>query len=184
MRVYHYYYSTYFCGRHMEGYNNGYTTGSETREEADTRFMKEALRQAKLAYEAGEVPVGAVVVWDNKIIARGHNQVEQLKDSTAHAEIIAMTAAFNQVGSKYLTEATMYITLEPCLMCSGAMYWSKVARIVYGASDEKNGYRKYVSAPRHEGTNVAPFHPKTELVHGVLASECAQLMKEFFQARR
>ena len=146
--------------------------------------MMLALKEARKAFDDDEVPVGAIIVMNEKVIARGYNQVEKLNDPTAHAEIIAMTAAFNQVGSKYLTEATMYITLEPCLMCSGAMYWSKVARIVYGASDEKNGYRKYVSAPRHEGTNVAPFHPKTELVHGVLASECAQLMKEFFQARR
>lgn len=143
----------------------------------DTRFMKEALRQARMAYDAGEVPVGAVVVWNDKIIGRGHNQVEQLTDSTAHAEMIAMTAAFNQIGSKYLMEATLYVTLEPCLMCCGAMYWSKVGRIVYGASDEKNGYRKTTGANN-------PFHPKTAITYGVLADECAQLMKDFFLARR
>lgn len=143
----------------------------------DTYFMKEALRQARLAYDAGEVPVGAVVVWDGKIIGRGHNQVEQLNDTTAHAEIIAITAACNHIGAKYLMEATLYVTVEPCLMCSGAMYWSKVGRIVFGASDPKNGYKKTT------GDNW-PFHPKAELSHGLLADECAQLMKDFFAARR
>ena len=139
--------------------------------------MKEALRQAKLAFDAGEVPVGAVVVWDNKIISRGYNMVEQLNDSTAHAEMIALTAAFNTLGSKYLPEAVLYVTVEPCLMCCGAMYWSKLARIVYGAEDVKNGYRKTT------GDNW-PFHPKAELSKGVLAEECAQLMKDFFVQRR
>ena len=143
----------------------------------DTYFMREALKQAKLAFEAEEVPIGAVVVWDNKIIGRGHNQVEQLNDATAHAEMIAMTAAFNSIGAKYLPEATLYVTVEPCLMCCGAMYWSKLGRIVYGAEDVKNGYRKTT------GTNW-PFHPKAELSHGVLAEECAQLMRDFFIARR
>ncbi|RYD59293.1 MAG: nucleoside deaminase [Sphingobacteriales bacterium] len=143
----------------------------------DEYFMREALREAKRAYESEEIPVGAVVVWGTKIIARGHNQVEQLNDSTAHAEIIAMTSAFNALGSKYLPEATLYVTLEPCLMCCGAMYWAKVGRIVYGASDVKNGYRKTT------GENW-PFHPKTELMNGILADECAQLMKDFFAARR
>lgn len=143
----------------------------------DAYFMKEALRQARLAFDKDEVPVGAVIVWDNKIIARGHNQVEMLNDSTAHAEMIAMTAAFNQIGSKYLPEATLYVTLEPCLMCCGAMYWSKLGRIVYGAQDEKNGYRKTT------GSNN-PFHPKTEIVHGIMADECAQLMKDFFKRKR
>lgn len=143
----------------------------------DEHFMREALKQAKLAYEVGEVPVGAVVVWDGKIISRGHNQVEQLNDSTAHAEMIALTAAFNGVGAKYLPEATIYVTVEPCLMCCGAMYWSKIGRIVYGAGDIKNGYRKTTA-------QNWPFHPKAELSHGVLAEECAQLMKDFFAARR
>ncbi len=143
----------------------------------DNYFMKEALRQAQLAFEAGEVPVGAVVTWNERIIARGHNQVEQLNDSTAHAEMIALTAAFNQVGSKYLPEATLYVTLEPCLMCCGAMYWSKLGRIVYGASDPKNGYRRIAGIQN-------PFHPKTELIDGVFATECAALMKEFFRIRR
>ncbi len=143
----------------------------------DTHFMKEALKQAREAYDAGEVPVGAVVVWDNKIIARGHNQVERLNDSTAHAEMIALTSAFNTLGSKYLPEAILYVTVEPCLMCCGAMYWSKVKRIVYGAEDVKNGYRKTT------GDNF-PFHQKAEVTKGVLADECAQLMKDFFIARR
>jgi len=143
----------------------------------DTYFMREALRQAKLAFDADEIPIGAVVVWDNKIIARGHNQVEQLDDSTAHAEMIAMTAAFNQIGSKYLPDAALYVTIEPCLMCCGAMYWSKLGRIVYGAEDVKNGYRKTT------GANW-PFHQKAELATGILADECAQLMKDFFVTKR
>ncbi|MES2704345.1 MAG: nucleoside deaminase [Bacteroidota bacterium] len=143
----------------------------------DEYFMREALRQARLAYNAGEVPVGAVITWGDKILSRGHNQVEQLTDCTAHAEIIALTAAFNALGSKYVPEATLYVTVEPCLMCCGAMYWSKLGRIVYGAADVKNGYKKTT------GANW-PFHPKAELVHGVLADECAQLMKDFFAARR
>jgi tRNA(adenine34) deaminase len=143
----------------------------------DEYFMKEALRQAREAYDAGEVPVGAIVTWGEKIIARGHNQVERLNDATAHAEMIALTAAFNSLGSKYLPEATLYVTVEPCLMCCGAMYWSKVARIVYGAEDVKNGYHKTT------GDNW-PFHQKAQLTKGVLAEECAQLMKDFFAARR
>jgi len=140
-------------------------------------FMKEALRQAQIAFEEDEVPVGAVVVWNDKVISRGYNQVEKLNDSTAHAEMIALTAAFNALGSKYLPEATLYVTLEPCLMCCGAMYWSKIGKIVYGASDAKNGYRR-IAGQQH------PFHPKTEIVSGVLAAECAQLMKNFFSAKR
>ncbi len=143
----------------------------------DEYFMKEALRQARVAYDAGEVPVGAVVAWDNKIIARGHNQVEQLNDSTAHAEMIAMTSAFNQIGSKYLPDAVLYVTVEPCLMCCGAMYWAKIGRIVYGAEDVKNGYKKTT------GANW-PFHQKAQLTNGVLAAECGQLMKDFFAQLR
>lgn len=150
----------------------------------DRYFMKEALRQAQLAFDKDEVPIGAVVVWDDKIIARGHNQVELLNDSTAHAEMIAMTAAFNTLGSKYLPLATVYVTVEPCLMCCGAMYWSKVGRIVYGAADVKNGYRKYVGGAGDSGVGQPPFHPKAEIVAGVLDDECAQLMKDFFQAKR
>ena len=143
----------------------------------DEYFMKEALRQARLAFDKDEVPVGAVVVWGDQIIGRGHNQVELLQDSTAHAEMLALSAAFNSLGSKYLPEAVLYVTLEPCLMCCGAMYWSKLAKIVYGAEDLKNGYRKTT------GQNW-PFHPKTELKGGVMADECAQLMKDFFKEKR
>ena len=143
----------------------------------DSYFMKAALEQAQIAFDLGEIPIGAVVVWDQKIIARGHNHTEQLKDPTAHAEMIAITAACNQIGSKYLSEACVYVTVEPCLMCSGAIYWSKVKRIVFGAADEKNGYQK------HTKENW-PFHPKATLSQGILASECAQLMKDFFASKR
>ncbi len=139
--------------------------------------MRAALREAQAAFDEGEVPVGAVVVWGDKIIGRGHNQVERLADPTAHAEMIAMTAAFQTIGAKYLQEATLYVTVEPCLMCCGAMYWSKVGRIVYGAEDVKNGYRKST------GANW-PFHQKAQLTAGTLGLECAQLMKDFFAARR
>jgi len=143
----------------------------------DEDFMKQALVQAQNAFDDDEVPVGAVVVSSGKIIARGYNQVERLNDPTAHAEIIALTSAFNFLGSKYLPDASIYITVEPCLMCAGALYWSKIGRIVYGASDEKNGYL-------HITREHSPFHPKTELIRGVLAHECAALMKTFFQQKR
>lgn len=139
--------------------------------------MKQALREAQKAFEEDEVPVGAVVVMNERIIARGCNQVEKLNDSTAHAEIIALTAAFNFLGSKYLPEATLYVTVEPCVMCSGALYWSKIGRVVYGTADEKNGYR-------HITGNTSPFHPKTIVEYGVLAEECAMLMKDFFRRKR
>jgi tRNA(adenine34) deaminase len=143
----------------------------------DTYFMQQALKEAVSAYEADEVPVGAVVVLKNKIIARGHNQVELLNDSTAHAEILALTSAFNKLGSKYLPDATLYVTVEPCLMCCGAMYWAKIGRIVYGTPDEKNGFK-------HITKENWPFHPKTTLESGVLKDECAQLMRSFFKAKR
>lgn len=143
----------------------------------DEYFMQQALAQAQKAFEEDEVPIGAVVVINKKIIARGHNQVERLNDPTAHAEIIALTSAFNYLGSKYLPDATLYVTIEPCLMCAGAMYWSKIGRIVYGASDEKNGYL-------HITKENSPFHPKTELIKGVLQDECAELIKTFFKQKR
>lgn len=143
----------------------------------DEQYMRQALQQAKQAFEEDEVPVGAIIVLNNQIIARGYNQVEKLTDSTAHAEIIALTAAFNFLGSKYLPEATLYVTLEPCLMCSGALYWSKIGRVLYGADDEKNGYKKTT------GKN-SPYHPKTTVVCGILKEECALLMKQFFKAKR
>lgn len=143
----------------------------------DEYFMRQALNEAEQAFEKDEVPVGAVVVINNKIISRAHNQVELLNDSTAHAEILALTSAYNSLGAKYLPEATLYVTLEPCLMCCGAMFWGKIGRIVYGASDEKNGFK-------HITRDSWPFHPKTELVKGVLENECAFLMKSFFKNKR
>lgn len=139
--------------------------------------MKQALAQATIAYEEDEVPVGAVVVMNNKIISRGYNQVEKLNDPTAHAEIIALTSAFNFLGSKYLPEATIFITVEPCVMCAGALYWSKVGKVVYGAADEKNGYLRVTK-------DNSPFHPKTEIVRGVLQQQCAELMRSFFRSKR
>lgn len=143
----------------------------------DEYFMMQALKEAQRAYEEEEIPVGAVVVVNERIIARGHNMTERLKDPTAHAEMIALTSAFNALGAKYLPDATLYVTVEPCLMCAGAIYWSKLGRIVYGAEDEKNGYKKTA------GTQW-PFHPKTILVRGVLQDQCAQLMKDFFRNKR
>jgi tRNA(adenine34) deaminase len=144
---------------------------------SDEQFMQQALKEAKKAFDEGEVPVGAIVVMNDKIIARGYNQVERLNDCTAHAEIIALTSAFNFLGSKYLPDAVLYITVEPCLMCAGALYWSKVARIVWGADDEKNGH-KHITDPNW------PFHPKTVIEKGILKDECAQLMKDFFKTLR
>lgn len=146
-------------------------------EATDEYFMQQALKQAQQAFDADEVPIGAVVVVKNKIIAKAYNQIELLNDPTAHAEILAITSACNYLGAKYLTNATLYVTIEPCLMCCGAMYWSKLARIVYGASDEKNGYQ-------HITKDNWPFHPKTELTRGVLQYECTQLMKNFFRMKR
>lgn len=143
----------------------------------DEYYMMQALREAKKAFEDEEIPIGAVVVMNEKIIARGHNMTERLNDPTAHAEMIALTSAFNLLGSKYLPGATLYVTVEPCLMCAGALYWSKIARIVYGADDEKNGYKRIAAANW-------PFHPKTELVRGVMQQECAALMKDFFKNKR
>jgi tRNA(adenine34) deaminase len=143
----------------------------------DEQYMQQALKEAQKAYDAGEVPVGAVIVLNEQIIARAHNQVELLNDSTAHAEILALTSAFNSLGSKYLPDAVLYVTVETCLMCSGALYWSKIGKVVFGAADEKNGYR------RSTGSN-SPFHPKTIVAGGILKEQCAQLMKDFFKARR
>ena len=143
----------------------------------DEEYMQQALKEAQKAFDTGEVPVGAIIVMSGQIIARAHNQVELLTDSTAHAEILALTTAFNYLGSKYLPEAALYVTIEPCLMCCGALYWCKIGKIVYGAEDKKNGYRKTT------GTS-SPFHPKTELTGGILQDDCARLMKAFFKARR
>jgi tRNA(adenine34) deaminase len=147
----------------------------------DNYFMNKALQEARIAYDAGEVPVGAVVVMQNKVIGRAHNLTETLKDPTAHAEMMALTAAFSHLGAKYLPDATIYITLEPCHMCAGALYWSKIGRIVYGASDVKNGYRHFLS---NGAEDHKVFHPKTEIITGVKAEECAALVTTFFKSRR
>jgi tRNA(adenine34) deaminase len=143
----------------------------------DHRFMQKALQEARIAFDEGEIPVGALVVQNGLIIGRGHNQTERLKDVTAHAEIIALTAAFNYLGAKYLNDATLYVTLEPCHMCAGALYWSKIGRIVIGGPDEKHGYRKFYGSQ-------SPFHPKTLVEEGLLAEEGSQLMKDFFKVKR
>ncbi|MBS1916362.1 MAG: nucleoside deaminase [Bacteroidetes bacterium] len=153
----------------------------------DEYYMLQALKEARKAFDEDEVPIGAIIIMNNKIISRGHNETEKLKDPTAHAEIIALTSAFSFLGGKYLHDATIYITVEPCLMCAGALYWSKIGKVVYGADDEKNGYRKYVvPVPSIESAGIGPwpFHPKTELIKGVLKEECAMLMKTFFQSKR
>jgi tRNA(adenine34) deaminase len=145
----------------------------------DEHFMEQALREAEKAFEADEVPVGAVIVMQNKIIGRGFNQVETLNDSTAHAEIIALTSAFNYLGAKYLPEATLYVTIEPCTMCCGALYWSKIGKVVYGSPDVKHGGLSLFDSA---GKNL--LHPKTTVVKNILAEECAWLMKNFFQRKR
>jgi tRNA(adenine34) deaminase len=140
----------------------------------DTYFMKKALQEAEMAFEKGEIPVGALIVINNTIIARSHNLTELLHDVTAHAEMQAITAAANFLGGKYLKDCTLYVTLEPCQMCAGALYWSQISKIVYGASDEQRGFVAM-------GTQL---HPKTEVVSGILAEEAAELMKRFFTERR
>lgn len=140
----------------------------------DSYFMKKALQEAEMAFEKGEIPVGAVIVIDNKIIARTHNLTEMLHDVTAHAEMQGITSAANYLGGKYLTGCTLYVTLEPCQMCAGALYWSQISRIVFGASDEHRGFEKM-------GTQL---HPKTTVVRGVLAEEASVLMKRFFKEKR
>ena len=139
-------------------------------------FMRQALVQAQRAFDVDEVPVGAVVVMHGKIISKAYNQVQLLKDVTAHAEILAITSACEQLQEKYLTEATLYVTLEPCLMCAGALYWNKIGHIVFGASDEKNSYRRV--------SEKNPFHPSTTLTGGILAAECSALMSDFFKTKR
>lgn len=142
---------------------------------SDEYFMKKAFAEAVQAFDEGEIPVGAVVVASNKIIARAHNLTETLNDVTAHAEMQAITAAANLLGGKYLNDCTLYVTLEPCAMCAGALGWAQTDRIVYGASDPKRGFRKY--APN-------ALHPKTEIVGGILETECGELLQEFFRNKR
>ena len=141
----------------------------------EERFMRMALDEAHKAFEADEVPIGAVIVHNGRIVARGHNLTETLTDVTAHAEMQAITAAATTIGGKYLTGCTLYVTVEPCLMCAGALGWSQISRIVYGAADEKRGYHTFCGQP---------FHKKTEVTGGVLAEECADLMKSFFKGKR
>ena len=141
----------------------------------DEYFMKQALHMAEQALEESEIPVGAVIVCNNRIIAKAHNQTERLQDVTAHAEMLAITSAQNYLGSKYLNECTLYVTLEPCNMCGGALYWSQIGRVVYAASDEKRGFSK---------TSKAILHPKTNVEFGLLASHAEVLIEEFFRKMR
>ena len=141
----------------------------------DDYFMKQALKEAQSAFEQDEVPVGAVIVFDNKIIARAHNQTEMLTDVTAHAEILAITAASDFLGNKYLQKCTLYVTLEPCIMCAGASFWSQISRVVYGAGDDQRGFMRY-------GKEL--LHPKTRIEYGVLHEECSEIMKRYFKEKR
>lgn len=141
----------------------------------DIHYMKLALREAEAAYEADEIPVGALVVCNGQILAKTHNLTERLNDVTAHAEMQAITAAADALGGKYLTDCTLYVTVEPCVMCAGAIGWAQLGRLVFGASDEKRGFQRF--APQ-------ALHPKTEVVSGVLADEAAALMKDFFKKKR
>lgn len=141
----------------------------------DNFYMRKALDEARRAYDEGEIPVGAVMVCRDTIIAKTHNLTERLTDVTAHAEMQAITAAAGYLGGKYLNECTLYVTVEPCIMCAGALGWSQLGRLVFGASDEKRGYQRF--APE-------ALHPRTEVVKGVMEEECAQLMKDFFKSRR
>ncbi len=141
----------------------------------DTYFMKKAFAEALIAFEKGEVPVGTVIVSSGKIIARAHNLTETLNDVTAHAEMQAITAAANFLGGKYLNDCVLYVTLEPCSMCAGALGWAQIGKVIFGAFDEKKGFK-----------NMAPksMHPKTEVIGGILQTECSELMQEFFKQKR
>ena len=147
----------------------------EDQKKKDEFYMQRALDEARIAYEKGEIPIGAVVVCKDRIISRAHNLTETLCDVTAHAEMQAITAAANTLGGKYLTECTLYVTVEPCTMCAGAIGWAQIPRIVYGAADEKRGYQGY--APR-------ALHPKAVAIGGILEAECRQLMQDFFKSKR
>lgn len=142
---------------------------------SDEYFMKEALKEAEKAYQKDEVPIGAVIVWKNQIITRAHNLTELLNDVTAHAEMQAFTAAASTIGGKYLEECTLYVTLEPCIMCAGASLWTQIGRIVYGADDPKRGFQRL---------NQKVLHPKTKLTGGILSRECATIVKKFFKLKR
>ena len=148
---------------------------TEEQQKKDEFYMQRALDEARQAYREGEIPIGAIVVCKDRILSRAHNLTETLCDVTAHAEMQAITAAANALGGKYLTDCTLYVTVEPCVMCAGAIGWAQIPRIVYGAADEKRGYHEY--APR-------AMHPKAEIIGGVLEDECRELMLSFFQSRR
>lgn len=150
-------------------------TVMETQRETDEKFMRQALIEARRAFDDKEVPVGAVVVSGGRIVGRGHNLVEALSDPTAHAEMQALTAATSTLGGKYLAESTLYVTVEPCIMCAGAIGWAQVGRVVWGADDPKRGYRRYAESV---------FHPRTEVCAGVLREECEALMRAFFASLR
>ena len=141
----------------------------------DEYFMREALKEAQKALNKDEVPIGAIIVWKNKIIARSHNLTETLNDVTAHAEMQAFTSAANFIGGKYLNECTLYVTLEPCVMCAGASYWTQLNKIVYGASDEKRGYTSF---------DKKTLHPKTSVISGILEKECSEIIINFFKNKR
>ena len=140
----------------------------------DIYYMQQALKEARYAFDEGEIPIGAVVVYNDSIIARAHNLTERLKDVTAHAEIMAITSAANYLGGKYLTDCTLYVTLEPCVMCAGALSWAQIGRIVFGAADEKRGFSRIGGI----------LHPKTDVVGGVMSGECKELIQNFFAAKR
>lgn len=144
-------------------------------DDKDEQFMRKALYEAQRAAEEGEIPIGAVIVFNDRIISRAHNLTEKLHDVTAHAEMQAITAAADLLGGKYLSDCTLYVTVEPCVMCAGAIGWAQIGRIVYGASDEKRGYQLY--APR-------ALHPKAVVTRGVLEAECRQMMQDFFKQKR
>lgn len=147
----------------------------DTQQQKDELYMRKALAEADVAYNAGEIPVGAVIVCNDKIISRAHNLTETLHDVTAHAEMQAITSAADNLGGKYLTDCTIYVTVEPCVMCAGAIGWAQIKRVVYGAGDEKRGFVRF--AP-------AALHPKATVTAGVLEDECRRLMQEFFRSRR
>lgn len=141
----------------------------------DDYFMREALKEAKAAFDEGEVPIGALIVFNNRIISKAHNMTERLNDATAHAEMLAITAAQNYTGSKYLRDCTLYVTIEPCAMCASAANWSQISRIVFGASDPKKGFSLF---------NPSLIHPKTSVVSGILENECSQILVDFFKRKR
>lgn len=157
------------------GFNNHEDNKQETQQKKDEQFMRKALAEAEAAGEAGEIPIGAVIVCNDRIVSRAHNLTETLCDVTAHAEMQAITAAENFMGGKYLTDCTLYVTVEPCPMCAGAIGWAQVGRVVWGADDPKKGYRRY---------SEAVFHPKTTVVRGILGGECEALMTSFFAGLR